>query len=162
MHMGMDSNIKDFMRNYRFGFSLKGYTAFMLVMMPNIVWIIIPPAGDPIAGNSAPYPIFDVVANISRAIMIALLIILIPRGHKKKKSIKLYIGLAAFCLAGYYALWAGLYAGMGYPWMFIGMAVLPSIYFISAGLWLKNYIAIIPSLVFGITHIAITCSNFLG
>jgi hypothetical protein len=149
------------MTSYRFEFSLKGFVAFILVMIPNIIWMIAPPVNNPIAGNSAVYPVLDIVVIVSQVIMIALLIILIPQEGKKGKSIKIYIELSSFCLVGYYFAWISYYTGLVYPWILVGMAVLPSIYFISVELWLKNYIAIIPSIVFGITHIAITCSNFL-
>lgn len=149
------------MRSYRFGFSLKGFMAFMLVMTPNIIWMIAPPMNNPVAGNSSAYPVLNIVVSVSQVIMIALLIILIPKEDKKGKSIKIYIKLSSFCLVGYYIAWIGYYTGMVYSWMLVGMAVLPSIYFISVELWLKNYISIIPSIIFGVTHITITCSNYL-
>jgi hypothetical protein len=69
--------------------------------------------------------------------------------------------LAAFCLVGYYAAWICYYSGVADPWIFVSMAVLPSIYFILVELMLKNYIALIPSMIFGITHITITCINYI-
>ncbi|MBK1813252.1 hypothetical protein JHL18_21760 [Clostridium sp. YIM B02505] len=150
------------MKSYRLGFSLKGFVAFMVVMIPNIVWIIAPPVNDPIAGNNALYPIIDILLVASQVIMIALLIIIIPNENMNSKSIKIYFKLACLCLLGYYVSWFCYYTGMVYPLMLVGMAVLPSIYFILIELWLKNYIAIIPSIIFGITHIAITCSNYIS
>lgn len=149
------------MKNYRFGFSLKGLIAFLLVMIPNVVWMIVPPMNNPIAENSASYPIFDIVVTVSQVTMIALLIALISEESRNSKSIKKYFKLACFCLVGYYIGWIGYYMGVIYPWMIFSMSVLPSVYFISIELWLKNYIAIIPSIVFGITHIAITYSNYI-
>lgn len=149
------------MKNYRFGFSLKGFIGFMLVMIPNIIWMIAPPRNNPIAENSALYPIFNIVVSVSQAIMIAMLIILVSKESRNEKNKKLYIGVASFCLAGYYVLWIAYYVGVVYPWMVVCMAVFPSMYFIAIELLFKNYIAIIPSVVFGITHIVITCSNYL-
>ncbi|MFC4322999.1 hypothetical protein [Litchfieldia salsa] len=149
------------MKKYRFGFSLNGFIVFLLAIVPNIIWVIVPPTNNPIAGNSASIPIFDIVVHVSQFIMILLLISVIRKESKNKKYIRVYIGLASFCLAGYYALWISYYAGILSPWIYVGLAVLPSIYFISAELWLKNYVAIIPSVVFGLTHILITCSNVL-
>lgn len=151
----------EFVKNYRFGFSLKGVAAFILIMIPNIIWMTAPPVNNPIAGNNAPYPIFDIVVTVSQAIMIALLIIVIPNENRNGKSIKIYIGLALLCLIGYYAAWIAYYIGLAYPWMLVSMAVLPSIYFVSVELWFKNYMALIPSVIFGVIHIAITCSNYL-
>lgn len=36
---------------------------------------------------------------------------------------------------------------------FLGMAVLPVVYFILAEIWLQNYLAIIPTVLFGIVHV---------
>lgn len=149
------------MKKYIFGFSLKGFVAFMVVMIPNIAWMIAPPVNNSIAGNNELYPIFDIVASVSQVIMITLLIILIPKESKNEKNIKIYIKLACFCLIGYYVAWICYYTGIVYPWMLVSMAVLPSIYFISIELWMGNYIAIIPSVIFGITHIAITYSTYI-
>ena len=38
------------LKKYRFGFSVEG---FMLVMLPNIIWMLHPPAYDPIAANQS-------------------------------------------------------------------------------------------------------------
>lgn len=149
------------MKKYRFGFSLKGLICFMLVMAPNIIWMIVPPANDILAGNNSAYPLFDIVLNVSQWLMVALLIIFINKEGSNKKRTRKLLGAAAFCLAGYYILWVCYFAGVVNPWSLVGMAVLPSIYFIFVVSWLRNYIAIIPTVIFGITHIVITCLNYL-
>lgn len=149
------------MKNYKFGFSLKGFISFMLVMFPNIIWMIIPPTNDVLAGNSASNPIYDIVLNASQWVMVATLIVLINKSAQNDKRVRILIGFAAFCLTGYYISWIFYYAGIVYPWLFVGMAVLPTLYFVFVELWMKNYIAIIPSVIFGITHVTITCSNYL-
>jgi hypothetical protein len=93
--------------------------------------------------------------------MIALLIILIKKESKTNIRVKLYSVLVTSLLVGYYILWIIYFAGMISPWMLVGMAILPSLYFIFVEMWMKNYIAIIPSVVFGIVHIASTWSNYL-
>ena len=149
------------MNTYRIGFSIKGFVAFILVMIPNLIWMIAPPSNNPISINSVIYPLFDIIVVISQAIMITLLIILIPRKNRSCKRIKIYFKLAIFCLLVYYIMWIMYYTAMISPWILVGMAMFPSIYFIFIELWLCNYIAIIPSLIFGIMHIAITFSNYI-
>lgn len=100
------------MSKYKVGFLIKGFVALMLVMIPNLIW------------------------------MIALLIVLIPRNNRSCKSIKTYFQLVTFCIVIYYIMWLVYYTGMVYPWMFVGMAAFPSIYFVFVELWLDNYIAI--------------------
>jgi hypothetical protein len=151
----------DIVKDYGIGFSLKGLVAFMLVMVPNIIWMIVPPPNNPIAGNNAPSPLLESVLVISQATMIALLIMLIPRGKRAGQGTNIFTGLASICLAGYYGSWIAYYAGIAHPWILVGMAALPSVYFIAVGLWLQNYVSLVPSVVFAITHTAITCFNFL-
>jgi small-conductance mechanosensitive channel len=147
------------MKNYRFGFSLKGFIAFVFVMIPNIIWMLVPPVNNPIAGNNAPDSVFEIVLGASQFALVASLIILNRRDSHNNKTNKILIVLAFLCLTGYYVSWISYYAGIVNPWMFVGMAVLPSVYFIAVGLWLKNYVSIIPGIVFGITHTIITCLN---
>ena len=68
---------------------------------------------------------------------------------------------AAACLVGYYACWILYYSGIACPWLFIGMAVLPTAYFTLAALWLKNRIALVPAILFGTIHIALACVTYL-
>jgi hypothetical protein len=91
---------------------------------------------------------------------VALLILLINKGGKSNR--KLYIILAILFLTGYYAAWILYYKGMVSPWLLIiGLAAMPPLYFLFAGLWMRNYVVLIPCVIFGVTHIAITCSNYL-
>lgn len=149
------------MKNYRLRFSIKGFVAFSLIMIPNIIWMIIPPANDILAGNSSVRSILNIIMNASQWLMVGLLIALTNKTGSNRIQSKLIIIAAAFCLASYYILWGFYFIGLVNPWFLVGMAVFPSIYFIFVELWLRNFIAIIPSVVFGITHIAITCFNFL-
>ncbi|MDF2542423.1 MAG: hypothetical protein K0S47_2141 [Herbinix sp.] len=150
------------MKKYRFGFSPMGFFSFLLVMLPNIIWMINPPVNNPVAGNTASNPMIEIVQNVSQYSMIALLTILIHKENKRDRMNKVLLGVILFCLLGYYALWITYYTGIIYPWVLVGLAVLPSLYFLLICIKLKNTVAIIPSIIFGITHVGITCSNFLS
>lgn len=149
-----------YMKNYRFGFSLKGFLAFMLVTIPNFIWMLVPPVNNELSENNGVFP-FDMIQSISQVLMIALLIILVRKENKVQSRARLYIGLGAFMLVGYYAAWIWYYTWAVHPWLLVSMAVMPALYFIAVCLWLRNYIAVITSVVFGAVHIAITCSNYL-
>lgn len=148
------------MKNYKLGFSVKGFVSFILVMIPNIIWMVIPAANDVLIGNSAVRP-YDTVLSVSRWLMVITLIMIINTDVRVNKSKRLFAVSASVCLVIYYVSWAFYYLGIVNPWLFISMALFPVLYFILTDLWLKNYIAVIPSIVFGITHIGITCSNYL-
>ncbi len=149
------------MKRYKFGFSLKGFLAFLLAMFPNIVWVAIPPLNDVLAANTAAFPVWEAIAAASQWLMIAALILFVHQNAKQERRSKLRIGTAAFCLAGYYLLWVLYYAGVVSPWLFIGMAVLPAAYFVLVALWLKNDIALVPAALFGAIHIALTGVTYL-
>lgn len=149
------------MKNYKFGFSIRGFLAFVLVMIPNIIWMVKPPVNDVLAKNSSIYPALDMTGHISQAIMLAILFLIINKDKTTNGKVKSCISLAILCLIGYYISWGFYYLGMVDSWLLIVMAFLPSVFFIFVEIWLKNYIAIIPSIVFVIAHIAITCSNYL-
>lgn len=146
---------------YKFGFSIRGFLSFILAMIPNIIWMIIPPANDILAQNSASQPVFDIILNISQWVMIAALIILINKTTKDNKRGRLFVGLAVLCLMIYYISWILYYTGIVNPWMLVAMAIFPTLYFIFVEFWIKNYIALMPSIIFGIIHTVITYSNYL-
>ncbi len=148
-------------KNYKLGFSLEGFLAFLLIMIPNIIWAISPPNSNPLAESSDIKPIFEIILNISQWIMVISLIIFISRDSRSERK-KLFVGFAVLCLAIYYISWIIYYIGVANPLMFIGMALFPTLYFIFVECWLKNYIAIMPTIIFGITHITITFSTYLS
>lgn len=149
------------MGHYQFGFSLKGLFVYLLQLLPNIIWISMPPANNVLANNSSAYPILDAAEHVFGMVTVALLILLISKDSGENKEASLYIGLAALCMVGYYVSWVLYYLGVVSPWLLVGgLALLPPLYFVFAALWLRNYVAIIPCVIFGIMHVAITYSNY--
>ena len=143
-----------------FGFSLTGLVLYALQLLPNIIWMLVPPANNVLAKNSSSYPIFNIMEQAFGIMTVALLILIINK--KNGRNSGLYILLAVMFLAGYYISWILYYQGMVSPWLLIiGIAAMPPLYFLFAGLWMKNYVVLLPCVIFGITHIAITCSNYL-
>jgi len=148
-------------RKYKIGFSLIGLIAFTIPMIPNIFWALLPPVVENISDNKAAIPIVDIIQMMSQIIMIALLITLINKEHKSTPSKKWIGGIALICLIGYFASWIIYYTFEITPLLLLGMAILPSIYFICVGLYLDNYPALIPAVVFASIHIVTTAQNYL-
>lgn len=71
-----------------------------------------------------------------------------------------YVIAIAIFLLSYYALWILLFAGNKNLLILICMAVFPVVYFILAEIWLYNFLAIIPTVIFGIVHVIITYKDF--
>lgn len=146
-------------RQLRFGFSPGGLLAFALVMLPNLLWLFVPPPSDPLAANSAPSALLELLEHASQWVLVAALVFLVHR--EKGRRSRVFLFAAALPLAGYYALWAAYYAGMSPAWLLLGLAVLPPLFFCLAAVWLKNWAALPPAVVFGLAHLAVTCSNYL-
>ncbi len=148
------------MKNYKISFSLTGLMLYALQLLPNIIWMLAPPANDVLTKNSSVYPILNIIEQVFGIMTVALLILLINKN--KVRSSKLYIGLAILFLAGYYVAWIFYYRGVVAPWLLIiGIAAMPPLYFFFVGLWKRNYAALVSCVIFGITHISITCASYL-
>jgi len=69
------------------------------------------------------------------------------------------IGMVIFLLS-YYVLWILLFMGRKDFIVLICMAVFPVVYFILSEIWLHNFPAILPTVIFGIAHLIITYMDF--
>lgn len=142
---------------YSFGFSWKGLLAFLLVMVPNLFYFLLPNQ-NPSGSGISDHLILDRVEHASQAIFICLLLFLVKK--QNSPMVSPYTICIAIILLSYYALWISYFAGSKSLTVLLGMAVLPVIYFAIAEIWLHNLPAIIPTAVFGITHIMITYMDF--
>lgn len=137
-----------------------GLILYALQLFPNVIWMLVPSANNVLAKNSSDYQILNIIEQAFGILTVALLILLVNKDGVRSSNI--YIELAVLFLAGYYIAWFFYYKGVVSPWLLIiGIAAMPPLYFFFAALWMRNYIALIPCVVFGVTHIAITCSNYL-
>ena len=57
--------------------------------------------------------------------------------------------------------WALYYQGNVSPWVLVlGIAAMPPLYYFFVASWMKDYLALVPCVIFGIAHVAITWSNY--
>ena len=143
--------------NYYFGFSWKGLIVFLLPMIPNIFYFLIP-AFDVSGNNANSHLILDVLEHGSQAIFIFLLIFVIRK--QASEMLCPYTMGMAIMLSFYYVLWIFCFTGNANLVILLGMAVLPVVYFVLAEIWLHNYLAVIPTAIFGIMHVIITYMDY--
>ncbi|MCE1255084.1 MAG: hypothetical protein LWX83_16240, partial [Anaerolineae bacterium] len=94
-------------------------------------------------------------------ISIVVLLILVVNKNGLSNN-PLFCVLSVIFLLGYYLAWVFYYRGVVHPWLLIiGIAGMPPLYFLCAGLWLNNLTVVIPCLIFGLVHVCITCSTYL-
>ena len=148
--------VMEFLQN-NIGFSWKGLIIFLLPMIPNVFYFLIP-ASDVSGNNVNTHLILDVFEHGSQAIFIFLLIF-VTRKQTSEILCPYTIGMAIM-LIFYYLLWIFCFTGKANLGILLGMAVLPVVYFIFAEMWLHNYLAIIPTAIFGVIHVIITYMDF--
>lgn len=144
---------------YSFGFSWNGFLIVLLPMIPNIFYFLFPDAiSSGRVENS--HLTLDLIEHGSQIIYITLLIFIITNKNVSLQSV--YVIAMAIFLLSYYILWILLFAGNKDLIILICMAIFPVVYFILAEIWLRNFLAIIPTVIFGIVHVIITYKDFLS
>ncbi|WP_245647846.1 hypothetical protein [Paenibacillus borealis] len=133
---------------------------YALQLLPNLIWMLVPPANNVLTRNSSAYPVLNIIEGLFGVVTVILMVVLINKRDGTNSSI--YLRLAGLSLAAYYISWIFYYNGLVAPWLLIlGIAFMPPLYFFLTGLWMKNYVLLVPCTIFGLTHILITCMNYL-
>lgn len=148
------------MNNYKIKFSLYGFLAVVIVMIPNIIYFLFPPSAGALSLADKSNIILAVIENTSRIVlMLTLSFVVNTRGARENpKSLKT---MAVIFMVAYYALWLYYYTEPMQDLDLIALAVLPVASLILVAVWLRNHISLIPAAIFGITHITISCINYL-
>lgn len=148
------------MSNYKLKFSLYGFLAVVIVMIPNIIYFLFPPGAEVLSALGSSNIILDIIENAGRiALILTLSFVVNTRGAREdSKRLKT---IAVILMVAYYALWLYYYTEPMKSLDLIAMAVLPVASLIIVAVWLRNHISLIPAAIFGITHIAISCINYL-
>lgn len=147
-------------RTYKIGFSLVGFIAVLLPQIPNVVWAILPPVSSVLPENRSALPFVDVAGTASQIVMIALLILVINTRHHATTNSRVPAAVAIACLIGYLGSWVLYFTQPISPILLLMMAILPSVYFICVGLYLKNFPSLLPAALFAVIHISTTAAVY--
>ena len=147
----------------RVSFSPKGLAAFLLVLLPNVIFFMTADASSQ-QGLEDKSQVVSAVQNIVQMILIFMLVFVKRQQKNNFKDIRLAV--AALFLVSYYILWSRYFLG-GMDYSIIGssvivsvaMALFPAIFFFVIELWLENSIGAIVAVAFGIVHVLNTCIN---
>lgn len=147
-------------KKYKLGFSFIGLIAFLLPMIPNVFWILLPPVSSTLPANESALPFIKVVGTVCQSLMIALLILVVNTRRKSDTSKSIIAAVGVACLISYLALWVLYFTMPITPMLLLMMAALPSAYFICVGYYLENYPSLIPATLFALIHIATTATSY--
>lgn len=135
------------------GFSLQGFIIILLVMIPNIFYFIFPKFF--ISNHKVTkHKVLELIEHSSQFLFMILLLLLKSNIDASIQS-KLVLVILLVLMA-YYLLWVLLFLGYKNRVVLMCMAIFPVIYFLIAEVWLHNYFAMIPTVIFGIVHSIIT------
>lgn len=153
------------MNNVKLGFSWIGLIVFLLPMLINIVYVVLPPKNAP-STQQETNKILEIIEQYTRMLYMLAIVFLVSKEKVDFTSIWMFVGLIFLVL--YYIVWFRYFLGgrdielLGKPFLFVPMplAFFPVIYFICGAIWLNNYIAVLFMIIFGIAHNIISYKSF--
>lgn len=146
-------------KKYRFGFDIWGLVLFLIIMIPNFIWFVIPAPNDILRTNSIT-EIPDRIASVCQGFMIAALCILINQERKKLSITPFIIAMITCCLL-YFISWIIYYQGIVNTLVILGLTIPPCLAFLFWAIDRKNGIAVIPISIFTICHFIYAMVNFI-
>ncbi|AVZ39890.1 MULTISPECIES: hypothetical protein [unclassified Dietzia] len=146
---------------FRLGFSPLGCVAVLLPMIPNVLWVLLPPVFSPLTADTPFPPWVHVIGLVCQSVMIALLILVINTRRRSTPGTAVVGLIGALALLGYLVLWVLYFLTPITPTILVMMAILPSVYFLCVGLYLQNYPSLVPAALFASIHISDTAMSYL-
>ena len=152
--------MENYIKQCKIGFSLFGLIAFLLQELPYLPWLMFPPKNNPLENNIPQNVFFGTIEKIGGVLTVALLMLVIQKFNTQKDFKNKYFLIAVLCLIIYYVCWILYFNGITNVWLIIiGLTAIVPMYYFFVAMWLKNYVAVIASILFFIGH---TISNIIN
>ncbi len=139
------------MKNIKF--NIYGLLLFFIIMIPNFIWFMIEAPNDILRVESVT-PTLDLIASIFQIIMVVFLCF--SKDENNKFNIYSIIGVSL-----YFLCWILYYLGIINNVVIIGLCLFPCLSFLFYEIKIKNWIAMIPTIVFTILHLLYGVINFI-
>lgn len=146
-------------KSYRFGFEVWGLVLFLVIMLPNFIWFIVPAPDDILRGESVT-EVADIIGSIFQAVMIAALCLLKRTDRPKLRFSPLVVGVIVCCIA-YWSGWILYYNGIADAVAVLLLTVPSCAAFLLFALDRKNYIAAVSVCGFTVCHLIYAFANFI-
>ncbi len=148
------------LKKYKFGFEWRGLVLFLVIMIPNFIWFVIPTPNDILRTDSLT-PKIDSIATVCQIAFVVCLCLLIRTDSKP------------FCITGtikgmivsvvlYYFSWGLYYLGVTNAALIMGLTIFPCIAFLLFAINRHNVCAIIPISLFTVCHLVYATVNFIA
>lgn len=151
--------------NLNFGFSPCGLIIFALPMFINLLYVLLPPK-EPQPDQKQ--PIWDEIEQTCRMLFAVAICTIVPSAARDFRSVLFYAMVLFLVL--YYIVWIRYFIGgrktnlLGSKFLFVPMplAIFPVFYYLCGALWMKNYIAAVLMVLFGVAHNVVSYRNLYG
>lgn len=143
--------VQEMWKKYKIGFDIGGLIIFLIIMMLNFLWFLVPSPNDILRVDSVTV-VVDTIASICQVLMIISLCVFIDQDRRKLNFTPLIIG-AIICCFAYFVSWIFYYIGITNAIIILGLTIPPCLVFLFFAMHRKNMIAVIPILGFTICHL---------
>lgn len=146
-------------KRYKFGFELGGLLLFLIIMVPNFIWFVVPAPNDILRADSVT-PMIDIAGSVFQVLFVVLLCVL-KRDDVDKLKCSRFLFITIMAVGLYFAGWAAYYLGITNPIIIILLTLPPCIAFIFYSLDRKNILALVPVIGFTCCHLIYGLVNFI-
>lgn len=147
------------MRKYRFSFNFCGLLAFLLIMLPNFIWFAVPAPNDILCGESVT-PVADSVGSVCQVLLVAALCMVVNR-EREKLRLTVLLAASAVCGMLYYVGWILYYLGLTDPPVILLLTLTPCLALLFYAADRRNFIALVPGVIFTGCHLIYGIVNFI-
>lgn len=147
------------LKNFKMGFNIGGLILFLIIMLPNFYWFAFPAPNDILRNNSVTASL-DMIASVCQVLMAIALCIFINKNSAKHK-ISFLMVLTIVCCSLYFIGWIFYYQGVTNSVVILDLCISPCLAFLFYALDRRNYIAVIPIVIFMICHTIYGIVNFI-
>lgn len=147
------------MKKYKVSFDVGAIILFLIIMIPNMIWFAIPSPNDILRAESVT-KLVDMIASISQVVMLGILCVFVNAECEKYRLTRFVFATIISCVL-YFICWILYYAGITNDGIILGMTICPCLAFLFFAIDRKNYIAIVPIVVFMACHLIYGIVNFI-
>ena len=147
------------MKKYKIAFDVWGFLLFLLIMAPNLIWFAVPAPNDILRGESAT-EILDTIASVCQVLLVAALCVIVNREHPALRLTPVIWGCVGSGVL-YYAGWILYYLGFTDSPVILLLTVPPCLVFLLFAIDRKNFVAVIPAVIFSVCHLIYGLVNFI-
>ncbi len=147
------------LKDYKFGFDWIGLILFLIIMIPNLIWFVVP-APDDVLRTESVTSVVDIIGSVCQVLMVASLCLIINRNYIGMRVSSLVVEVVS-CIFLYYICWLFYYLGKADIAVLLGLTVFPCAAFLLYSYKRKNIIAAFFAGAFSVCHLIYAIANFV-